>query len=134
MKRTLTGICAATLASATFAQTVASNLAMNAPDQQAWQLFVLVNTKASGSNATFETWASDTDTFNASPAFPQAASPRRLRAPAGGAAGRLSIQESGGLLPAVPPNPNIGEETRRNKVAFDFIVQNSLHKMSGLKA
>src|ERR1700738_352160 len=39
------------------------NTAMNAPDQVAWQIFIQVNTRAGGSNATFETWASDTDTF-----------------------------------------------------------------------
>ena len=38
------------------------------------------------------------------------------------------------MLPAIPPNPAIGEESRRNKVAFDFIVQNNLYKVSGLKA
>ncbi len=47
-----------------------SNLALNAPDQVAWQLFIQVNTSAGGTNATFETWASDSDTFKPNPQFP----------------------------------------------------------------
>ena len=45
------------------------NTAMNAPDQVAWQIFIQVNTRAGGSNATFETWASDTDTFQPNRSF-----------------------------------------------------------------
>lgn len=41
-----------------------SNPAMTAPDQVAWQLFIQANTRAGGSNSTFETWASDTDLRN----------------------------------------------------------------------
>src|SRR6476661_7760208 len=37
------------------------NPAMTTPDQVAWQFFIQVNSRASGSNALFETWASDTD-------------------------------------------------------------------------
>jgi hypothetical protein len=51
------------------------NPAMNAPDQVAWQLFIRVNAAAGGSNALFETWASDTDTFKANPQFPSTPSP-----------------------------------------------------------
>ena len=46
------------------------NPAMNAPDQVAWQLFIQANTRAGGSNSTFETWASDTDLFQPNPQFP----------------------------------------------------------------
>jgi len=112
------------------------NSAMNSPDQVAWELFIHVNTKAglTGNNATFETWASDTDTFTANPQFPATPGPLVLREPIVPLVGREAIQESGGLLPSVPPNPNIGEESRRNKVTFDFIVQNNLFKVSGLRA
>ena len=110
------------------------NPAMNASDQVAWQLFILANTRAAGTNATFETWASDTDTFQPTPQFPTGPTPLLLHPPVVAAAGRLAIQRGGGLLPAIPPNPAIGEESRRNKVAFDFIVQNNLYKVSGLKA
>lgn len=111
-----------------------SNPAMNAPDQLSWQFFIQVNTSAGGNNATFETWASDTDTFKMNPQFPTVPGPVALRPPVVGAAGREAIQEAGGLLPAVPPDPNIGEETRRNRAAFDFIVRNNLFKVSGLRA
>jgi len=110
------------------------NPAMNTPDQLSWQLFIQVNTTAGGNNATFETWASDTDTFKMNPQFPATPGPVALRAPIVGLAGREAIQQGGGLLPAVPPDPNVGEETRRNRPAFDFIVRNNLFKVSGLRA
>lgn len=112
------------------------NPAMNAPDQLAWQLFVQVNTRAGGTNATFETWASDTDTFQTNPQFPTAATPPALRRPILPAIVREGVQQSGGLLPALPPGIAQGqmEETRHNKATFDFIVQNNLFKVSGLKA
>ncbi len=111
-----------------------SNSAMNAPDELAWQLFIQVNSSAGGSNALFETWASDTDTFKPNPQFPATASQLRLHPPVVGTVGRLEIQEAGGLLPQIPPNPTGGEESRRNRDAFDFIVANDLYRVSGLKA
>jgi hypothetical protein len=108
--------------------------AMNAPDQVAWKLFLQVNAAAGGSNALFETWASDTDTFRATPQFPTTPAPLSLRPPVVSTSGRLSIQEAGGLVPQIPPNPSVREEARRNRDAFDFIVNNNLHKVSGLKA
>ena len=111
------------------------NPAMNAPDQVAWKLFIQVNTAAGGSNALFETWASDTDTFKATPQFPGGGASRLTpHAPVVGAAGRLAVQRAGRLLPQIPPNPSIGEEARHNKDTFNFIVANNLYKVSGLKA
>jgi hypothetical protein len=110
------------------------NPAMNAPDQTAWQLFVQVNTRASGTNATFETWASDTDTFQPNPRFPATPAPLALRRPVVPLLGREALQKAGRLLPAVPPGVGASEETRRNRPAFDFIVQNNLYKVSGLRA
>src|SRR5262249_57285549 len=112
------------------------NPAMNEPDKVAWQLFIQVNTKAgaAGNNAMFETWASDTDTFTMNPQFPASPAPLALRPPIIPTVGREALKESGALLPAIPPNPNLGEESRRNKATFDFIVQNNLYKVSGLRA
>jgi hypothetical protein len=110
------------------------NAAMNAPDKVAWQLFLQVNAAAGGSNALFETWASDTDTFVANPKFPPSPSPLKPHAPIVPAAGLEALQQSGGLVPQIPPNPNLGEEARRNRAAFDFIVAKNLYKVSGLKA
>ena len=110
------------------------NPAMNAPDQLAWQFFIQVNTRAGGNNALFETWASDTDTFKPNPQFPTTATPMALRQPAVPAAGRLALQRGGRLLPAIPPGQGALEESRRNKDSFDFIVQNNLFTISGLRA
>jgi hypothetical protein len=117
-----------------FAQ-VDSNLAMNKPDELAWQLFIQVNSRAGATNSVFETYASDTDTFQPNPQYPATAVASDLRTPILPSAARQAALDSGELLPAVPPGlPLQGEETRRNKVTFDFIVSNNLHKRSGLKA
>ena len=114
----------------------APNPAMTAPDMVAWQLFIQANTRAGGSNAVFETWASDTDTFQPNPQFPTAPTPPVMRRPILPAIIREGVQEAGGLLPALPPGiaQGVTEETRHNKATFDFIVQNNLYKVSGLKA
>src|SRR5579871_1464504 len=117
-----------------FAQADA-NPAMNLPDMVAWQSFIHVNTSAGGTNALFETWASDTDTFKMDPQFPPSPQPLALRAPVIATLGPQAIQESGGLLPAIPPDPTRTlEETRRNEAAFKFIKDNGLFKVTGLKA
>ena len=112
----------------------AENPAMNFPDQLAWQLFIQVNASAGGSNALFETWASDADTFKVTPKFPSTPSPLAPHAPVVGAAGHLALLKAGGLAPQIPPIPSAGEESRRNKDTFDFIVANNLYRVSGLKA
>ena len=111
-----------------------ANPALNVPDEVAWRLFIQVNTAAGGSNATFETWASDTDTFQANPQFPSQATPISPHAPVVPRAGLEALQQAGALVPQIPPIPSVGEEARRNKSAFDFIVMNDLYKVSGLKA
>lgn len=127
-------VCALSLLPSVPATAQMPNPAMNAPDQLAWQFFIQVNTSAGGSNALFETWASDTDTFTPNPQFPTTAVPLALHAPVVPAQGRLALQRGGRLLPAVPPGPGVLEESRRNKDSFDFIVQNNLFKISGLRA
>src|ERR1700676_723201 len=110
------------------------NPAMNTPDQVAWQLFIQVNSGAGGSNALFETWASDTDTFKVNPQFPVKPSPLTPHAPIVPSVGFLAVQKAGALVPQIPPDPASGEEARRNKSAFDFLVMNNLYKVSGLQA
>lgn len=128
------GTSMALAAGAAWAQTD-PNPAMNAPDMVAWQTFIHVNTAAGGTNARFETWASDTDTFKVDPRFPTSPQPLALRPPVLATVGPQAIQESGGLLPAIPPDPTQSlEETRRNEAAFNFIKNNNLYKISGLKA
>ena len=109
--------------------------AMNNPDKISWQLFISVNSRAGGANAVFETFASDTDTFQPNPQYPAGPAPSALHPPILEAFARDAALRSGVLLPALPPNPNgLSEETRHNRVTFDFIVQNNLYKVSGLKA
>jgi hypothetical protein len=110
--------------------------ALNNPDKLAWQLFIQVNSRAGGTNSVFETFASDTDTFQPTPQFPAGPTASALHQPLLAAIAREAALENGVLLPAIPPNPITqgGEETRRNRAAFDFIVQNNLYKQSGLKA
>lgn len=116
-----------------------SNPAMNTPDELAWTLFIQVNADAKSSgnnNALFETWASDSDTFKSTPQWPGASPQLALRPPV------IPVQipqslRARGLAPQVPPRPPSargGEETRRNRAAFDYIVQNNLYKVSGLQA
>jgi hypothetical protein len=110
-------------------------LAMNKPDQLSWQLFIQVNSRAGGTNATFETFASDSDTFVPSPQYPIGPVASSMRPPILPAFARATALRNGMLLPAVPPNPALSlEETRRNKSAFDFIVQNNLYTVTGLQA
>ena len=110
---------------------VDANPAINEPDKTNWQLFVQVNTPAAtagNNNAVFETWASDEDTFNPNPVFPTAISPKKLKVPA---LVRGAMRKPG-LQPHVLPGGS--EEVRRNKPAFDFIVNNKLYLISGVKA
>jgi hypothetical protein len=112
------------------------NPAMNNPDKLAWTLFLSVNAdaKTSGNNnSLFETWASDGDTFRTTPVWPTTPAPLALKSRALG----LVLQRVHPGRPFVPeavPGGAATEETRRNKPDFDFIVQNNLYKVSGLKA
>lgn len=118
------------------------------PDRLSWCLFLYVNSKAATANnndALFETWASDGQTFMPNPQWPATAQPKELRPnillQLREAQRPLQLGRQGGALqPFVlpPPRPlksgqNL-EETRRNKIAFDFIVRNNLFKLSGLQA
>ena len=110
---------------------------MSNPDMAAWQLFISVNSRAGGSNAVFETYASDTDTFQPTPQYPAGPTPSALHPPILETFARDAALRNGVLLPALPPDPNpngLSEETRHNRATFDFIVQNNLYKVSGLKA
>jgi hypothetical protein len=138
MKRNLAGAVACgvmlILALPAFAQ-VDPDPAMNHPDKLAWQIFIQVNSRAGGTNSAFETFASDTDTFQPTPQYPTGPTVSVLRAPLLETFARETALKNGVLLPALPPDPTQSlEETRRNRAAFDFIVQNNLYKVSGLKA
>ena len=129
--------CALLLAAGTAFAQPTQNPALNAPDQIAWTLFIQANNRAGGTNSTFETWASDTATFTLNPGpFLAAPTPPSLRQPILPVIARQGAQAAGILVPALPPGASQGqmEETRRNKSAYDFIVQNNLFKVTGLQA
>lgn len=114
-----------------------SNPALNSPDKLAWTLFLKVNADAKtagNNNAFFETWASDGDTFKATPVWPATPSPLALKPRALGQFLRAARPLGGQFLPQVVPGGAATEETRRNRPDFDFIVQNNLFRVSGLKA
>ena len=108
-------------------------------------------TKGTRSPVVFETWASDADTFNTNPAWPDPAAPKKfqasvLQAMTHPARVREFSQQSGQPIDVActpPPGaalgnfPNTGciaEETKRNKPMFDYIVGNKLNTKSGLAA
>ena len=111
------------------------NPAVNDPDRQSWELFMTVNANAASAghnNALFETWASDGDTFQPSPVWPSGGAQMQI----GSRALSLVLQQvHPRFAPRVVPGGKalVGEETRRNKPDFDFIVQNKLFKVSGLR-
>ena len=133
-------------ASANKAATVsapASNPAMNAPDETAWRLFAEVMRSADGV-ATFELWASDGETFRPGATWPTdggGVHPRTARptlavaaAHRGGDARRLRATAE--LAPGIQPNTlhdAATEDVRRNRPAFDYIVNNQLNSVSGLR-
>ncbi len=133
---TLTAVTTAimTLISTTFGQAQSDpNPAMNNPDKLSWTLFLQVNADAKtgdNNNALFETWASDGDAFKTSPAWPATATPLALHP----RALELARRPRGRFAPLAVPGGDATEETRRNRPDFDFIVQNNLYKVSGLKA
>jgi len=103
---------------------------MNAPDQFAWQLFIQVNSRTANASALFETFATNENTFRPNPTYPSGPTPPTMRR-------AILLREVMNL--SVSPfrrtiNEASGEEVRRNRTSFDFIVQHNLYKKSGLKA
>ncbi len=94
-----------------------------------------VNAKAASAgnnNALFETWASDGDTFRPKPVWPAS---QQMQVGAGALSLALETLHPDFRPEILPAGERlVGEETRRNKPAFDFIVQNDFFKVSGLKA
>src|SRR5262249_32251173 len=124
--------------------------------------FVAPVTRGQKSPVIFETWASDDDTFSTAPHWPDPSEPRKLHASVLALTKRLPASPLPGspvhsitsLLSApidVPcatpgnagvgafptggtPSPCIAEETKRNRVQFDYIKDNQLNTKAGLAA
>jgi hypothetical protein len=119
------------------------NPALNDPDRVSWCLFLYVSSQAAtagNNNALFETWASDNETFQPNPVWPTTPTVMALRQPILPHLARTA--QPGEVTPFVLPflsqcQPGqlcVGEETRRNKATFDFIVKNNLFTRDGLRA
>ena len=93
----------------------------------------------------FETWASDAETFTATPVWPGPGAPRRFQT-----SRLLAVREHlppavdvacstpgnaavGGFPTAGSPTPCIAEEVRRNRPMFDYIVGKGLNTRQGLR-
>jgi hypothetical protein len=123
-------------------------------DQMSWQAFVAVVTPAQG-GLTLETWARDPDTFQATPTWPSGLSvaaaaerPRfqasllaRAHMPAGlrtntavsvGGCNYPVGDAAAGNFPTGNKSDCVAEEVRRNRDAFDYIVNNGLYTQAGL--
>jgi hypothetical protein len=127
-------------------------------DQMSWQAFVAVVTPAPGGQGlTLETWATDPDTFQATPTWPGGLSvaavaekprfqtsllarahiPAGLRATAAVSVGGCSYpvgDAAAGNFPTGSKSDCIAEEVRRNRDAFDYIVSNGLYTQAGLES
>jgi hypothetical protein len=132
------------------------------PDKFAWSLFVRVNQKAAAqvpieghpdllsNDAVWETWADDPWTFPAEPdpgnppKWPPGAQPGKHKATLRRAVGLRTSPapaSEGADVQKVAPGgfeaPNgagVGEEVRRNKATFDFIITNGLWYQQGIAA
>jgi len=116
-------------------------------DEFVWSLFVTsVRPAVQGvpSPVEFETWASDADTFTTNPTWPGRDAPKRfqpsvLRMAKGLSGGTIDVTPKappiagmGGFPTSGTPTPVIAEETKRNKVQFDYIKANGLNTKAGL--
>lgn len=146
------------------AMTAGSALAQQIPayspgasyDQMSWRAFVAVVTPAPGGQGlTLETWATDGDTFQATPTWPgglsvaavaerprfQASLLARAHVPAGLRTTAVNVGDcrspvgdaAAGNFPTGSKSDCIAEEVRRNRDAFDYIVNNGLYTQAGLE-
>jgi hypothetical protein len=119
-----------------------TSLAINAPDEFNWRLFVKINVPApNGKDRLWETWADNQQTF---PTAPTRDKPPEFPAPDAVVAMkvqpirqlRLLQAELKALGKADTMHPAIveggGQEVRRNKAAFDFIVAKKLYFREGI--
>jgi hypothetical protein len=130
------GFAAAALCAASAAKAGDANPAMSQPDKVAWRLFAeATRPTAVPGKVTFETWASDADTFKTDPRWPDSNAEKTLI----NRLGRSQPETRWASAPALACAPGqiapcIGKETRRNRAVFDFIVANKLTTQRGLAA
>lgn len=125
-------------------------------DEFIWNLFTQFTAPANSGEPKpvfFETWASDGDTFSATPAWPAPGAPTRFQPSVLQLATEPASHDSavsnlaaaidvpcktpgnagvGGFPQTGTPKPCIAEQTRRNRPQFDYIVENNLNTKAGL--
>lgn len=153
MRRALLAVAlSAALTAPVLAQSADPDPDVNNPDKGAWELFTIVTKAIDPVHITFETWASNEDTFKANPVFPGAQQPPQCGTQVVAAVPTtpvaspkiLNVPALEALAPPVPGlQPRVvpggfedapSEEVRRNQATFDFIVCNKLHTKAGLRA
>src|SRR5581483_5290813 len=121
-----------------------------------WRLFAQITAPTDArSQVTFETWASDNDTFTAHPHWPEAGEPVKFHRSvlqlgkalaADSALMRIDLRANAIDVPCAPPvaaavggfptngtpTPCIAEQVARNRPMFDYIVNNHLYTQAGL--
>lgn len=126
-----------------------------ATDQMAWAFFVrAVRPSATQGKLAYETWASDQDIYVQNPCAPPPASQSGcniptwpvLKAPklltsstkphrgfsVEGIGPKQGCGSPNGSAPGFPSNGCVGEEVRRDRASFNYIVQNGLWSKAGL--
>jgi len=110
----------------------------NHPDEAAWGFFAQATANTPGPRGvpTFTTWAGDEDTFGETPRFPgqpSALNLRRTILPSLFRTARPGAASAHGWTPSLL-HDIAQEEVRRNRPAYDYIVNNRLNTRSGLIA
>ncbi len=117
-------------------------------DEFIWNLITQFAAPVDGAQGapTFETWASDANTFTANPQWPGPTvthdfTASRLGLHANPTLGPIDVSCSPPPNPAVgtfpltgTPTPCIAEEVKRNRPQFDYIVDNKLYTKAGIAA
>jgi hypothetical protein len=119
-------------------------------DMLAWEVFVQITAPSGNPNSTnveFETWASDQDTYNPSPKWPEIGAPKQLQLSLLGTARhgfqptplavepgrcRTDFNKEAAAAAGFPADGCIGEEVRRNWASFQYLVSNKLNTRAGL--
>jgi hypothetical protein len=113
------------------------------PDLLAWQDFIAMTAPAPGAHAVaFETWASDSDIFTATPHWPGAPHMALVRSLAAAASDHAAsgpvftatdgCYPRGGKAGNFPDGACIGEEVQHNRPIYDAIVGANLFTKAGL--
>ena len=110
-------------------------------DEYIWNVFVdVVKQAPDGKVPEFATWATDSDIYRANPRWPRSGAPIKFQA---SKQGRNHVPALAGVPCATPENPYvsnfppkgcIAEGVYRNRVQYNYIVNNGLYSRGGVAA